>query len=76
METPKTNTKVILKPKSKKGKDRVNEQGEKWVVEAVSNNILFSDKIGPWLGLRSVKSKDFFRWVHFNDDENFEVVIK
>lgn len=76
METPKTNTKLTLEARTKKGKDRINEQGSKWVVEAICDKILFSDKVGPWLGLRAVKNKDFFRWVHLTEDENFEVVIK
>ena len=75
MEIPKTNTKVTLKGKSKKGKDRTNEQGIKWVVEAVTESVLFDDKKGIWLGLRSTKNKEFFRWVHLTDDENFEVIL-
>lgn len=75
MKIPKTNTEISLKAKSKKGKDRINEQGSKWIIEAVTEKVLFEDKAGLWLGLRSTKSKEFFRWVHLTDDENFEVIL-
>jgi len=68
---------VKLKPKSRHGKNRLNEHGEHWVVMNVG-----AFKGQPALHLRS-KGKTFKmgsswvfdgRWVLLNNDSDFEIV--
>ena len=68
---------VKLRPKSRHGKNRLNEHGEHWVVMNVS-----TFKGQPALHLRS-KGKTFKmgqtwtfdgRWVLLNNDSDFEIV--
>jgi predicted AAA+ superfamily ATPase len=76
MENVKTGIVVTLKPITKHAKDRINQQGSKWLIEAISERILFSDKKGVWLGLSAVSKNSMgFRWVHLTDDEHFKVII-
>ena len=77
MENLRTGEIVTLQAKTKKGKDRINQQGSKWLIEAITESVLFDDKKGVWLGLSSKRaSNEGFRWVHFTDDENFLVIRK
>lgn len=79
MENPKVRTGIVVKleAKTKKGKDRIAQQGSRWLIEAIAEKVLFDDKNGIWLGLRGkLKPGDTFRWVHLTDDENFKVVIE
>ena len=65
---------VTLKPITKHGKDRVNQQGSKWVVNAISESILFDDRKGTWLGLAAKSGhENGFRWVLLEGDDNFIV---
>jgi len=76
MEKVKTGVIVTLQPKTKHAKDRINQQGSKWLIEAISEKILFSDKSGVWLGLSAVSKHSMgFRWVHLTDDEHFNVIV-
>lgn len=72
----RTGDKVKLEPISKDAKDRVNQKGVKWVVEAISERVLFDDKTGVWLGLRAESENLMgFRWVHLTNDEHFKVIV-
>jgi len=72
MKSIKTGDVVTLQPISQYAKDRA---GDKWVVEAISERILFDDQLGVWLGLRAKAGHDLgFRWVHFTNDKHFRVI--
>lgn len=63
---------VTLKPVSKHAKDRVQQQGSKWVVNAISESVLFDDRKGVWLGLAAKSGhENGFRWVLLEGDDHF-----
>lgn len=79
MESTNLSTGIVVKleAKTKKGKDRIAQQGSRWLIEAISEKVLFDDKKGIWLGLSAkARQTDCFRWVHLTDDENFKVIIE
>lgn len=65
---------VTLKPISKHGKDRVNQFGKEWIVDCVSDTVLFSSERGPFVRLKTPCKKDI-RWVKIKNDKNFEVIF-
>jgi len=76
MECPKTGQFVKVKGKSQQGKDCTDESGEKWLIEAITERVMFDDRIGVWLGISPKGGhKNGFRWVHFLDDENFFIEL-
>jgi len=76
---------IKLTGKTQKGKNRVREHGNEWVVLAETQTILFSpSKQGPWLFVAPQRSTypqnqghddKASRWVHLNNDENFVVQV-
>lgn len=66
---------VILKGKTLKGKNRINEQGDQWFLKEVSET--FDGKPGPWLFLEHPSTGTNpmapARLVHKNNDIHFEV---
>jgi hypothetical protein len=74
MNRVKTGEVVTLKPVSKHAKDRLNQQGSKWVVNAISENVLFDNRTGTWLGLAAKSGhENGFRWVLLEGDDHFIV---
>lgn len=74
MNRVKTGEVVTLKPVSKHAKDRINQQGSKWVVNAISESVLFDNRTGTWLGLAAKSGhENGFRWVLLEGDDNFIV---
>ena len=65
--------KIILKPISKHGKDRVHQFGNEWILERICERVGFDHRIGPWLGLKDLNGKDF-RWVRLDQDKDFKIV--
>lgn len=65
-----------LTGKTMKGKNRVREHGQLWVVHAETQIVLFNPEPGPWLFVAPV-GKDFqdksSRWIHAVDDKDFIV---
>ena len=63
---------VKLKGKTRHGKNRINQHGNHWLVTDVGK---FNGQ--PAVMLRSMKQTDRGqfdgRWVHINDDNNFEM---
>ena len=51
---------------SRKGKNRVHEQGSTFKIEKIQDRVPFSDKIGPWLMLEH-------RWIHSTNDPDFRI---
>lgn len=75
MQKLKTGDVVTLKPISSQAKDRTSQQEVKWIVEAITERMLFENKTGIWLGLRAESGySNGFRWVHLTDDEHFKVI--
>ena len=71
--------KIRLKGKSQKGKNRVRENGETWMVFAETDKVLFNPQPGLWLFV-SPEGKDqdnkASRWIHGVSDIDFEVVVQ
>lgn len=72
-----------LKGKTRHGKTRINQHGDLWAFESVSDEVRFATKApGPWLTIKSVscdcnvckKWGQDFRIISERDDENFEIV--
>jgi hypothetical protein len=63
---------------SQRGKNRVREFGDTWVVLAETDRILFSPtEAGPWLFIAppGMGQEDrASRWMHIQNDPTFEVV--
>lgn len=71
---------------SKRGKQIIKQDGERWECLAQLDTVLFSDKKGPWLHLepvgalriattiREAREDSKSRWVHSLTDENFKVM--
>lgn len=79
MESTNLRTGIVVKleAKTKGGKDSISQQGSKWLIEAISERVMFDERNGIWLGLRANSSQiNCFRWVHLTEDENFKVIIK
>lgn len=70
---------IILKGLSQKGKNRVREHGDRWVVLAETNRVLFAPgKEGPWLFVAPQgKGQDdkASRWVRVDGDADFSVQV-
>ena len=66
------NLKLI--PKTHKGKNRINEHGNKWkVLRVVSEALPFSKgDVGPWMFIESAKTQDT-RWIRAQNDIDFFV---
>ena len=62
---------VILKGKTRHGKNRINQHGSTWMIEGIST---FQGQ--PAMHLRSENKTDKGgfdgRWVHLKDDKDFE----
>lgn len=71
--------KIRLKGISQRGKNRVREQGDTWVVFAETDRILFApNEIGPWLFVAPTgknQNDKASRWVRIQNDLDFEVVV-
>jgi hypothetical protein len=63
---------LTLRGVSQKGKNRVNENGKRWMILQVEESIIVSKRSGPWFLVGSCSSNDF-RWIQQNDDLNFVI---
>ena len=68
---------IRLKGKSHKGKNRIQENSDRWTVFAETEKVLFSpNKNGPWLFISPLgKNQDdrSSRWINALDDPDFEI---
>lgn len=68
---------IKLKGTSQKGKNRVRDWGETWVVLAETNTILFAPSMpGPWLYISPVGCGHLHkaaRWIKLTDDADFTI---
>lgn len=68
---------LTLKGKTLKGKNRIREQGSKWMVIFIRDSVLFSSLSGPWLMVASMDApKIQNRWIHSTNDVDFEIEEK
>ena len=66
---------LTLRGVSRKGKNRINEHGERWIVMSIRDSIVTSQRCGPWLLVGSQKGKLWdARWIQQNDDLNFKII--
>ena len=66
---------VILKGKTRHGKNRVREQGETWEVIRINPTVSFKTKApGPFMLLQAVEGINM-RWVSTINDDNFSVEV-
>ena len=71
---------VILTAKSRHGKNRISQHGERWIVTLVSDSVKCLDE-SPGVSLSSIdcpcRTCDQFgqdaRWVLLKNDKNFEI---
>ena len=61
---------VLLKGKTRHGKNRINQHGDMWLIEEVAN---FQGQPSMLLRSKNKTDKDMFdgRWVLLRDDPNF-----
>jgi len=65
---------MILKGKTQKGKNRIRELGEEWILIREADSVLFNHERGPWFFIRPASGKpDKERWIHSKHDVNFEI---
>ncbi len=64
---------------SQKGKNRIREQGNRWIVLAETDRVLFSPgNAGPWLFVAPLgKGQDdkASRWIRLANDADFSVSV-
>jgi hypothetical protein len=63
-----------LRGKSQKGKNRVRELGENWIVLEECDTVLFSSQNGPWLHVQPNAGREKSRWINKLHDADFEIV--
>lgn len=68
---------ITLKGKSGKGKNRIRELGDEWVITNISDGVLFSDIPGPWYRIHPLSriDDDKDRWIHYKNDEHFIIDV-
>lgn len=70
---------IQLKGISQKGKNRVREQGDRWMVLAETDRVIFAPgEIGPWLFISPPgqgQDSKASRWVRAIGDKDFVVVV-
>lgn len=63
-----------LSGKTLKGKNRIREHGNEWLLIKTSEKVLFAQRSGPWGLVYPTKSGlDHSRWIHLHDDDDFEI---
>ncbi len=69
---------IQLSGLSQKGKNRIREHGDRWIVLAETERVLFSPGVvGPWLFIAPPgKGQDdkASRWIRANGDTDFSMV--
>lgn len=61
---------------SQRGKNRIREHGELWLVLAETEHVLFNPGPGPWIFIAphgKTMNDKASRWIHLNDDIDFKI---
>lgn len=63
---------VIVSGKNQKGKNRIREHGQTWVVLEVRDKVLFDATKGPWLLIAPINKTEshHHRWIHESHDSD------
>ena len=74
--TIKLKDSIKLLPRNLKGSNRIREaRTDRWLVDVISETVLFDDKKGPWLYIvPSTLDQVKARWVHQTFDKDFIVL--
>lgn len=68
---------LTLTHKTRKGKQKLNQFGNKWIVLRSVPDVCFSSFTGPWLFIKPIKDMSKIerqnapRWIHKNNDKDF-----
>ncbi|CAB4196642.1 hypothetical protein UFOVP1290_162 [uncultured Caudovirales phage] len=62
-----------LRGRTNKGKNRIRELGEDWILVKESETVSFSSERG-WLMIQPISNPDKGRWILSKNDPDFEVV--
>ena len=62
-----------LTGKTQKGKNRIREHGNDWVLIRVSNMVLFDKKPGQWFLVAPCNNGSASRWIHSTNDKDFGI---
>ncbi len=65
---------ITLRGKTRKGQNRITQFGTEWSVLQVRDKVKFDNGPGPWLLLLPINSDKGTRWIHQNNDPDFEIV--
>lgn len=63
-----------LRAKSATGKREIRDHGDLWRMTSTSDRVLFSNNVGPWYHVQSLKNPNHGRWINGNDDTNFRII--
>jgi hypothetical protein len=66
---------MLLKAKTLKGKNRIHEWGNEWLLIRTADTVLFAQRAGPW-GLIFPKkgTMEQSRWIHLINDQDFDII--
>lgn len=65
---------VTLEGKSRKAKNRIRDDGDKWMVLEIRETVGFSTEKGPWMLLAPLNgSLNNYRWIHETNDADFAI---
>ncbi len=66
---------IKLEHKTHKGKNILGNYGDTWGVIREKEQVLFSDKKGPWICCIPLKQPSVTksRWIHLKNDTDFKV---
>ena len=71
--------KIKVRGISQRGKNRIREQGDTWVVLAETDRVLFNpSEAGPWLFIAPPgmgQDDNPSRWMHLTNDPTFGLVL-
>ena len=62
-----------LTGKTQKGKNRIREHGDLWVLLKTRDSVLFDTKPGQWFLIAPCNNGSASRWIHSINDRDFEI---
>ena len=65
---------MILKGITQKGKNRIREHGEFWVLVRTSDSVIFNSLPGQWFLVAPCNNGSASRWIHSTNDKDFEII--
>ena len=66
---------MIVEGKTLKGKNRIRELGNEWLLIRTAETVHFAQRPGPWgLVFPAKGTQDQSRWIHLHDDPDFNII--